>query len=280
MPKFETKAHRIEGRRSPGRIAVLTMDVEYDYGGDGTEALDRLPEVVAAVRGAGLPLSAFVEGRLFRERPDLVEGLAESGADLHLHCYDHRAPGDDAASLAESASIYSRFLGKAPRGYRAKNYGLTEEVFGALRSLGFAWDSSILPGIGHGARRERVFRSADWFVFDDALAELPVASWRRSGIPFTQPYRCLMGRRVESWFHAAAGLPDLLIYAMHLVDLVPDGRIGRSPGPLWLKAAQLLSRRGQRGFADFPELGERLAGRGYRFTTMTECHERLTGAGR
>lgn len=280
MPRFEAKAHRIEGRRSPGRIAVVTLDVEYDYGGDGTEALDRLPEVVAAVGGAGLPLSAFVEGRLFLERPDLVEGLVESGADLHLHCYDHRAPGDDAASLARSAAAYSRFLGREPRGYRAKNYGLTEGVFRALVSGGFSWDSSILPGVGHGARRERVFRSADWFVFDDALVELPVASWRPSGVPFTQPYRQLMGRRLESRFHAAAGLPDLLIYGMHLVDLVPDGRIGRSPGPLWIKAAQLLSRRRQRGFGDFGEIGELLAGRGYRFATMTDCHELLAGAGR
>lgn len=280
MPRFETKAHRIEGRRSPGRIAALTMDVEYDYGGAGTEALDRLPEVVDAVRGAGLPLSAFVEGRLFLERPDLVERLAESGADLHLHCYDHRAPGDDAASLARSAAAYSRFLGRAPRGYRAKNYGLTEEVFRALLSLGFAWDSSILPGIGHGARRERIFRSADWFLFDDTLAELPVASWRPSGVPFTQPYRQLMGRRLESRFHARAALPDLLIYGMHLVDLVPDGRIGRSPGPLWLKAAQLLSRRRQRGLADFAEIGERLVGKGYRFATMSDCHQLITGAGR
>ena len=41
-------------------------------------------------------MTAFVEGRLFTRRPDLCAGLAEAGADLHLHCWDHRGSGDTA----------------------------------------------------------------------------------------------------------------------------------------------------------------------------------------
>ena len=107
----------------------------------------------------------------------------------------------------------------------------------------------------------------------------PATPWRVRNSSRDSAARQLLGRRLESRLHAAAALPDLLIYGMHLVDLVPDGRIGKSPGPLWLKAAQLLSRRRQRGFADFGEIGELLTRRGYRLATMTDCYELLTGVG-
>ncbi len=66
-------------------------------------------------------------------------------------------------------------------------------------------------------------------------------------------------------------------YDMHMVDLVPDGRIGKSPLPLWLKGAHALVRHRQRGFDDLAALGERLRARGYEWTTLSHCHERLTG---
>ena len=274
---FDPAAHKVASRRSPQKIAVLSIDVEHDYNGGRSDALDRLPAVLAAVRCANLPLTAFVEGRLFVERPDLCAGLAEDGADLQLHCYDHREPGDTAESLRRGIDAFYGFTGRRPRGYRAHTYRLTEELFSVLVEEGFAWDSSILPGLGLGNHRDKVFRRGDWFMIDDALAEFPVASWRTLGIPFTQSYRQLLGRFAESLLDRAASLPALLIYDMHMVDLVPDGRIGKSPLPLWLKGAHALVRHRQRGFDDLAALGERLRARGYEWTTLSHCHERLTG---
>lgn len=283
MTLFDPTIHKVEPRRSPARIAVFSVDVEHDYGGDGAEALDRLPDLLAAARSAGLPLSAFVEGRLFDERPALCAALLEAGTDLHLHCHDHRRPGDDARSLRAGAAAFTRFVGRRPAGYRAHTFRLTEEVFGALVAEGFRWDSSILPGLGLGNRREAVFRRGDWFLLDEALPEFPVASWRPPGIPgipFTHSYRNLLGPLLEGALDRAARLPELLIYDMHLVDLVPDGRLAGTAMPRWLKAAHHLARFRQRGFDDLAALGERLRRRGYRLTTMTECHHLLAGAGR
>ncbi len=276
---LDAAAHRIASRRSPERIAVLSVDVEHDYGGGRTEALDRLPELLAAVRRAGLPLTAFVEGRLFAARPRLCARLVEAGADLQLHCHDHREPGDTAGSLRRGIDAFERFTGARPRGYRAHTYRLTEELFRAVVAEGFAWDSSILPGFGLGSHAGRAFRRGDWFVIDDALAEFPVASWRGPGIPFTHSYRQLMGRTVESLLERVASLPSLLVYDMHMVDLVRDGRIREAPLPPWLKGAHALARRRQRGFGDLAALGERLRARGYEWSTLSRCHERLAGAG-
>ena len=275
---FDVELHKIAARRGPGKFAVLTIDVEHDYDDAGSEALNRLPDLLAAGSRLGIPLTAFVEGRLFVERPDLCACLVEAGADLHLHCYDHRNPGDTADSLKAGIDAFGGFVGAAPRGYRAKKYRLTEEIFHGLMAAGFAWDSSILPGIGLGTRSDVAFRCGDWFLIDDALAEHPVASWRFgkwATIPFIHSYRQLLGPRAESLIDRIATLPEVVVYDMHMVDLVPDGRIGQSSAPLWLKGAHVLRRWRARDFEeDLASITERLRRQGYRWTTMTALHAR------
>ena len=279
---LDVRAHRIVGQRSPNKAAVLSIDVEHDYNGDRTDALDRLPDLLAAVRGAELPLTAFVEGRLFTKRPDLCAQLLQAEADVQLHCHDHRDSGDSAESLGRGIAAYRSFVGGPPLGYRAHTYRLTEALLSAVVSQGFAWDSSILPGFGLGNHRHPAFRRAaalpgsDYFVIDDALVEFPVASWRALGIPFTHSYRQLMGGVVESLLDRAMSLPRLLVYDMHMVDLVPDGRLGQSPLPLWLKSGHALVRRRRRGFDDLIGLAERLRRRGYEWTTLSRYREGLT----
>ena len=272
---FDVAAHDVVGWRSPTKTAVLSVDVEHDYNGDRTDALDRLPDLLAAVRRAELPLTAFVEGRLFTKRPDLCAALVEAGADVQLHCHDHREPGDSAESLGRGIAAYRSFVGVPPRGYRAHTFRLTEELLSAVLSEGFSWDSSILPGFGLGSHRHPVFRRGDYFTIDGAL-EFPVASWRALGVPFTHSYRQLLGRFAESLLDRTLSLPRLLVYCMHLVDVVPNGRIGASSLPLWLKGGHALVRRRQRGFDDLIGLVERLRGRGYEWTTLSRYREGLT----
>lgn len=273
VPMFDESAHRVVARRSPRKIAVLSIDLEYDYGGDRADALDRLPELLAVVKRSGAPLTAFVEGRLFVRRPDLCNLLLEAEADVQLHCWSHKDGPDTAESLRRSAAAFERFTGARPRGYRAATYRLTEEIFQALVTEGFAWDSSILPGIGIGNHSGKAFRKGDFFVLDDALMEFPVSSWRRLGIPFTQSYRQMMGPLAESALLRTLSLPKLLVYDMHMTDLVPDGRIWGSPLPLWIKGGQALVRRRKHGLNNLAALLERMRAQGYEWTTLSNCHE-------
>ena len=277
MYLFDPAFHRVVSRQSPQKIAVLSIDVECDYNGGRTDALERLPDLLATVQRTHLPLTAFVEGCLFTERPDLCTRLVEAEADLQLHCYDHRELSDTADSLRRSIDAFEGFTHTRPQGYRAHTYRLTEEIFETLVAEGFAWDSSILPGIGLGNHRSRVFRHGDWFVFDNALVEFPVASWRALGIPFVQSYRQLLGSAAEALLNRVTALPDLLVYNMHMVDLVSNGQIRMSPEPLWLKSAHAWIRFRQRGFDDVTRLAERLADQGYEWMPLSHCHERLTG---
>ena len=67
---FDAKAHAVESRRSPHKIAVLSIDLEYDYSGNESEALDRLP-VFACLPGLSYTdLNAAEAQELAREMKD------------------------------------------------------------------------------------------------------------------------------------------------------------------------------------------------------------------
>ena len=276
---FDPIKHKVVGQHlsSNEQVAVLSIDVEYDYGHVRTDALDRLPDLLAVVRSAELPLTAFVEGRLFDERPAVCARLVEAGADVQLHCYDHQRPGDTADSLRRGIDAYERFCGARPSGYRAHTCRLTEPLFARLVAEGFTWDSSILPGFGLGSHQSPAWKTGDWFNIDGALLEFPVASWRKLRLPFTHIYRQLMGRSVEALLSCVTALPTLLVYNMHMVDLVRDGRIATLPGPMWLKSLHWLARRRGKGLDSLPHLVESLREKGYEWTTLTQCHDRLAG---
>lgn len=262
--------HGVESGSVGAPTAVLSIDVEPDYNGTAHRALDRLPDLLAVVRGLDLPLTAFVEGRLFGTRPDLVRALADAGADVQLHCYDHRRPGDTPDDLARGVAAYRAFFGRGPAGYRAHTFRLGERLYGALLEHGFRWDSSILPGRGLGANPAPGWRRGDWFRLDGRLLEFPVASLRPLGLPYIQSYRLLLPRPLERTLPRLVSLPRLLVYDMHMVDLVrTPASLAESPLPRPLKALYALSWRGGRrdSFDLLADGVAALRARGYGFTT-------------
>ena len=249
--------------------ALITLDLEPDYGGRGQAGLDRLGELLRHMRSLGAPLTAFVEGRLFAARPELCRALVEAGAEVQLHCYDHTRPGDTPATLAQGVAAYTACMGVAPEGYRANGFRLTRELYAALLDLGFKWDSSILPGIGLGANRAPAFRRGDYFRLDGRLVEFPVATWRGLPLPFTHAYRRLIRPAAEAALRRFCALPRLVVYDMHMVDLVRTGSLAGSPLPAYLKALYRLSWRAGESdsFASLTDAVEFLRARGYVLTT-------------
>ena len=57
MTIFDTAAHEVVSRRSSEKMAVPSIDVEHDCNGDRTGALDRLPDLLDALRRFRLPLT-------------------------------------------------------------------------------------------------------------------------------------------------------------------------------------------------------------------------------
>ena len=156
----------LAGRRSPRRHA-LTIDLEdwhqlYHRNATGRlgaasqrvvrcthRILDQLDE-------AGARATFFVVGALAADHPALVRTIAARGHEIASHSHAHRlltqlSPSELAADLARSKHELERLTGEAVLGFRAPEFSigsLDHAVFEHLAHLGFAYDSSVVPGPG------------------------------------------------------------------------------------------------------------------------------------
>jgi peptidoglycan/xylan/chitin deacetylase (PgdA/CDA1 family) len=113
-------------------------------------AIDRL-ETFA--RDAGIPLTLFAVGSDLA-RPASAARLKrarDAGAEIGNHTLDHRYDlvRLGAKAIAEQidggARAIEAAVGERPVGFRAPGYTITDEVFGVLRDLDVAYDSSVFP---------------------------------------------------------------------------------------------------------------------------------------
>jgi peptidoglycan/xylan/chitin deacetylase (PgdA/CDA1 family) len=219
-PLLDPERTTVEARTIDRPVALLSVDVETDYGSGLDEALSRADRLLDVVARLDVPLTAFVEGQFFERRRPLCRMLLDAGVDVQLHCYDHAAPGDTPASLRRGALALEDFCGRRAAGYRAHTYRLTHELYETLLELGFRWDSSLMRGVGQGRNRHRVFRKGDYFLLGGRLFEFPVATWRGTPLPLNHAYRLLLKAPAEAALWAVSGPGPLVAYNMHMIDLV------------------------------------------------------------
>ena len=204
-----------------------------------------------------------------------------AGADVQLHCWDHRSWGDGVEDLRRSTEAYRRFLGRAPEGYRAHTYRLTPELVTALMANGFRWDSSILPAMAHGGHTGWRGVRADYFVLGERLVEFPLAVWPTIGIPLTHSYRLLLKPVGEALFRRLVGWPRTVVYDMHMADLVWTKSLGGSPLPPHVKAMYryMWGTNRRDSFASLRAFVTDLRRGGYRFTTLGELYREVAPVG-
>ena len=101
----------------------------------------------------GVPCTFFVIGNdLTDERAaDETRLLAKGGHELGNHTQNHRYDlvrlGDEEmrAEISDGAASIQRVSGRAPTGFRAPGYTITDELFELLIDEGVAYDSSVFP---------------------------------------------------------------------------------------------------------------------------------------
>jgi peptidoglycan/xylan/chitin deacetylase (PgdA/CDA1 family) len=77
--------------------------------------------------------------------------LAERGHEIGNHSQDHlyhlvRLPrAEMRAQIADAIGVITRVTGRAPSGFRAPGYTITDELFELLVELGVRYDSSVFP---------------------------------------------------------------------------------------------------------------------------------------
>lgn len=203
-----------------------------------------------------------------RENSSVLRGLATAGHELGNHSFHHRYDltrlGRETIrdEIDAATHVIEANTGATVEGFRAPGYTITDEVFGVLSELGFAYDSSVFPcpayygaktsAIGWIRVRGRKSRSivddprvltapADpykvhttYWKRGNGLLELPIGVTRdfTGRLPYIGTSVALSGDTGAKWLtKAIAGRPlvNLELHGIDASDAVDDGLTWLAP---------------------------------------------------
>jgi|GEM_PF-1383184 len=164
---LSAKLEKVELGVKPELDFLFTVDVEYDYGSEGSgkssHVLPFLKKLRPFLGQHGLKASLFVQGNMVE---GIAQGLDELGAghEVGLHGYAHEPwgtswfakrdapkPDERKALLNKSLEAFSRASLPKPRSFRAPDMVIDSESLGALEQAGFSVDSSFPSYLGGAA---------------------------------------------------------------------------------------------------------------------------------
>ncbi|MEM7498630.1 MAG: polysaccharide deacetylase [Pseudomonadota bacterium] len=106
-----------------------------------------IPRILQTYRRLGIKQSFFVPGWCLEQYPDAVEAILADGHEIGHHGYLHEDPveaPDQRVWFERAMEAHRRIVGRAPRGYRAPVYNVTQEVIDLLVEHGLRYDSSLM----------------------------------------------------------------------------------------------------------------------------------------
>ncbi|MFN3492172.1 MAG: polysaccharide deacetylase family protein [Anaerolineales bacterium] len=261
------------------KLACITLDMEPDYGDpqkrirllENPEFLERY---ISIVNKHNVKVTMFTVTNLFESRSDVFDNLATRiplEYSVHSHTHDPR----NACSLDEvqnSKQAYTKFIGKAPLGYRAPIGRITKAGLGHLLDNEFMYDASVYPSIRPGEfgysnlhMPNIPFRiqRAD----GKSLIEFPFTAIEKIRIIFALSYAKLFGWEIYSLLLKTFGLPNYVLLLSHPHDFyfasIPNSTVTGVE-----KTA--LSRNSTKAFDYFEKMIQFLVKQEYEFVFISE----------
>jgi peptidoglycan/xylan/chitin deacetylase (PgdA/CDA1 family) len=300
------------------KLAALSVDLDEIPCYHAIYGLDAAPEATAHAvyrravprlrelwRELEVPCTFFVIGRDLDDDAALASArrLVSDGHELGNHTQNHRydlVRLDREAMRAEvvdGAAAVARAFGRAPPGFRAPGYTITDELMAVLVDSGVMYDSSVFPCPAYWAakaaaiswitvrgRRSRsiydtpavLTAPADpyrvgrpyWRRGDRGLVELPIGVTRGARLPYIGTYLMWPDTRLASGFtKMIAGRPlvNLELHGMDVLGGREDGLedLGRYQRDLSVSVDAKL--------ATLRDTVAQLRREGYRFVTLFEA---------
>jgi polysaccharide deacetylase family protein (PEP-CTERM system associated) len=114
--------------------------------------VDRLLELMESA--GGVRCTWFVLGWVAERCPGLVRRIAEAGHEVASHGHGHElldGLSEEAfrSDVERSKVLLEDLIGETVRGYRAPSFSIKEWALPILQELGFVYDSSLFPTVGH-----------------------------------------------------------------------------------------------------------------------------------
>jgi polysaccharide deacetylase family protein (PEP-CTERM system associated) len=165
--------------------------------------VDRLLELMAA-HSSRVRCTWFILGWIAERFPDVVRRIADAGHEVASHGYSHDLLGSLSleafrTDVRRSKQLLEDIVGEPVRGYRAPSFSIEEWAIPILHDVGFAYDSSLFPSVGHdrygrlpGIATDRPVTELLPGFFEISISTLPVASvpvpWGGGGYFRLLPY--------------------------------------------------------------------------------------------
>lgn len=137
----DSLVHISHPRDSHRRVATTSM-LQY-----GPEVA--IPRIVETYRRLGIRQTFFIPAWCVERYPAAVECILEGGHEIGHHGYIHEHPNEltpeeEAHWLDTGIDILTRATGKAPRGWRAPLYNMSDISCELLAARGFVYDASLM----------------------------------------------------------------------------------------------------------------------------------------
>lgn len=150
-PRHYLRIHALDGVALDARATALV----------GQVAVPRLLELFERAR-VGATFFAIGEELAEPHTRAAVQDAAARGVEIENHSFAHdyalsrRPRAEIAADLAAAHAAIAEVTGRAPRGFRAPGYTLSQDLLAAVADQGYAWDSSAFPAAPYYAAKAGV----------------------------------------------------------------------------------------------------------------------------
>lgn len=108
-----------------------------------------IPRIVETYRRLGIRQTFFIPAWCVERYPSAIETILKGGHEIGHHGYIHEnpnelSPAEEAHWLDVGIDILKRATGKAPRGWRAPLYNMSDISCDLLAERGFVYDASLM----------------------------------------------------------------------------------------------------------------------------------------
>ncbi|HEY41099.1 MAG TPA: polysaccharide deacetylase family protein [Dehalococcoidia bacterium] len=267
------------------KIACLTLDLESDHSDlldePRYEGLEHIPELVAFLGEAGVPLTCFVQGSLLETHQGHIQLLTDADVEFELHSYSHPdvTELDTHLEVERGIEAYRKFFARDPLGYRSPLGIIKEEDYDILAANGFRFDSSIYPSLRPGVFNNLGKPIQPFRVDVTDIVEFPFTAFSSLiRVPLTVSYLKLLG-----WPYffliKTFPLPDLIVFAFHLHDLFRLSSSREIPLEKHSLVHKMAFKRIYNGRHDglliLKEFVETLRRKGYSFNKLFDVYEAI-----
>lgn len=211
------------------KTASITIDVETDWGGrqivDETNVgvEKELPWMLDLLRRHKIKATFFVNANLLPKYQKQILQIKKEGHEIASHGFahnDHSKMNEQQlkTSFKKCSSLFKKYLDVLPIGFRAPQFRVNRQLFNAVETSGFKYDSSIVAAILPGRYSNPNARKEPYKI-TKKLIEFPISSINLLNFPAGLLWGNKVGFSLFRIFISVFGIPSKFIFYLHPFDL-------------------------------------------------------------